>query len=566
MQVSLLSGDFFRFLKHDWQSIYLLFKISQIKFHSVNFTKLIMKKSNQLLRKAHFLGTKIRNLRKRNNLTMEDLSMRCIQISAESAPSVSYLSMIENGKRVPSEKMLRCIAEVFQKDWTWFLDETREDSEAPVRSNHGGIRGVPLEPDFLFEKVHLQIAIPEMLSQTGTTGRQFTHLLIRAHQEYHQNHFPDLERAAEEVGQKRMPLSLDEILGICAELGLKIKWFDRKSDKTTDDAGINVRTLIRSFFEPPGVIYVNEILKKHPHRLKYDLATHIGHTILHGKDGFKTVNAAGRGLSETIRQDGKDIMESMSLDSEDILHAWRDFECSFFAAALLCPKLPLRQHLNRHAYAIDCAKQLDVTSSVVMRRMTAVSSYPHWHYFDAYPGGILKAVYRGNGIPLPWGNMRLVQDPCHNWAVFRMLNPSSGQSSAQISIMFNGNEPRIYCCESTQVKDLAGNQHVLCAGVDLNPALDAQGKDSIEIAGQLMDECRTNGGSKAIPASIKKDLRSVAKILNIEWIERGINQDAMIICPRSSACPREPQCAGRPRQNSKQKDLSEIRREIINAQ
>jgi hypothetical protein len=197
--------------------------------------------------------------------------------------------------------------------------------------------------------------------------------------------------------------------------------------------------------------------------------------------------------------------------------------------------------------------------------MTAVSPYPHWHYFDAYPGGILKAVYRGNGIPLPWGNMRLVQDPCHHWAVFRMLNPSPKQSSAQISIMYNGTEPRIYCCESTQVKDMAGNKHVLCTGVDLNPALDAQGKDSNDIAEHLMQLCRASGGSRAIPTAIKKDIQSVAKILNMEWIERGIDHDAMIICPRSSACPRKPQCADQPNQISKQLDISKIRREIISA-
>ena len=40
-------------------------------------------------RKAHFLGTKIKSLRKRNNLTLEDLSVRCIQEDAAAAPSVS---------------------------------------------------------------------------------------------------------------------------------------------------------------------------------------------------------------------------------------------------------------------------------------------------------------------------------------------------------------------------------------------------------------------------------------------------------------------------------------------
>lgn len=522
-----------------------------------------MKQGKTLLRKAHFLGTKIRNLRKRNNLTMEDLSMRCIQVDAQAAPSVSYLSMIENGKRVPSEKMLRCIAEVFQKDWQWFLDENREESEAPVQSNRGGIRGVPLEPDFLFEKVHLQIAIPEMLSQTGTTGRQFSHLLIRAHQEYHQNHFPDLEKAADDIGKKQMPLGLDEIYAICKQLGLQIKWFSRRAGKSSDSTGMEVRTLVRSFFEPPGIIYANEVLKKHPHRLKYDLATHIGHCILHGKDSFKRVNAAGRSGSESYRPEGRGLQESMSLDSEDILYAWRDFECSFFAAALLCPKLPLRQHLNRHAYAVNSAKQLDVSKSVVMRRMTAVSPYPHWHYFDAYPGGVLKAVYRGNGIPLPWGNMKLVQDPCHHWSVFRMLNPDPGQNSAQISVMYSGSEPRIYCCESVRVKDLAGNGHVLCAGVDLNPALDAQGRDSVDIATQLMESTRKKGGSAPIPPAIRRDLLSVAKILNIEWVSRGISQDATIICPRSSACPRTPRCASVPGPDEGQMDINRIRREII---
>ena len=48
--------------------------------------------------------------------------------------------------------------------------------------------------------------IPELLSQTGTTGRQFAHLLIRSYQEMSRNDFPDLERSAEKVGERRFPL------------------------------------------------------------------------------------------------------------------------------------------------------------------------------------------------------------------------------------------------------------------------------------------------------------------------------------------------------------------------
>jgi transcriptional regulator with XRE-family HTH domain len=87
-----------------------------------------------LLRRAHFLGTKIRNLRKRNHLTLEDLSVRCIQIDRDSAPSVSYLSMIENGKRVPSESLLQVIAGIFQKDLTWFFDETLQEESVDTAS------------------------------------------------------------------------------------------------------------------------------------------------------------------------------------------------------------------------------------------------------------------------------------------------------------------------------------------------------------------------------------------------------------------------------------------------
>ena len=147
-----------------------------------------MPSSQSLHRKAHFLGTKIRRLRKRNNLTLEDLSVRCIQLDRENGPSVSYLSMIENGKRVPSQELMQLIADIFQKDIDWFFDESVEDIEIEPEPEAGGISGMPLEPGFLFSSELLQTAIPELLAQTGTTGRQFAHLLIRAHQEANQNH------------------------------------------------------------------------------------------------------------------------------------------------------------------------------------------------------------------------------------------------------------------------------------------------------------------------------------------------------------------------------------------
>jgi len=85
-----------------------------------------------LIRQGHFLGTKLRSLRKRNGLTLDELSARCVQIDAAGAPSVSYLSMVETGKRMPSTEMLQMLAGIFSKDARWFLDENTDVETAPA--------------------------------------------------------------------------------------------------------------------------------------------------------------------------------------------------------------------------------------------------------------------------------------------------------------------------------------------------------------------------------------------------------------------------------------------------
>jgi transcriptional regulator with XRE-family HTH domain/Zn-dependent peptidase ImmA (M78 family) len=458
-------------------------------------------------RKAHFLGTKIKSLRKRNRLTLEDLSVRCVQIDAEAGPSVSYLSMIENGKRVPSARLLEIIAEIFQKDTNWFFDESL-DEEAIDLAPSAAVSGLPLEPGFLFSESLLQRAIPELLAQTGTTGRQFAHLLIRAHQEQNQNRFPDIERAAERVGRKHFPMRVDDVFAIARELGNKV--------------------------------YLNRILEDNPSRLKFDLANQIAHKVLHDGDGARAPQVSGGQVSGR-RHDS----DSLNVDAKDILYAWRDFECSYFAAALLAPKTPFRQFLARNSYAINSGDKAELTNTLVMRRMSSVSPYPFWHYFDAYPPGNLRAVYRGNGIPLPWGNMRLVSDPCQHWAVFRMLNSRSNKPSAQISVLRSGDDKRLYCCESIRSKDAAGNPHVLCAGVDLAPALKAQNIDPDDTIDMIEASCNRGGGTAPIPTEARKQLESISKILNIGWIGEGSSKEATIICQRSSNCPRDKHCLGK---------------------
>lgn len=497
-----------------------------------------------LLRQGHFLGSRLRSLRKRNGLTLEELSARCVQLDAPHAPSVSYLSMVETGKRVPSGAMLGVLAAVFGKDPAWFLDRESVAASGPGMVDIDTAEGppapaaMPLEPGFLFSRELLQVALPELLAQTGTSGTQFARLLVRTWQETRRNEFPDIERAAETVGRRRMPLNLDEVLAIVRDTGLAVRW--------TDDArGGRGDRLLRARFEPPGTIVINRRLKDQEARLKYTLAFFVGHRILHNGDGVVPPHsAAGAGL-----EDNPPRGAPAAMSARDVLLAWRDFECSAFAGALLCPKQPFRRLLVRERHEIAAGTRLGITPAVMMRRMTAVSPYRHWHFFDGYEPGYLRAVYRGNGIPLPWGNMSLVPDPCPHWAVFRLLRDRAPDAESmppvsQVSVMHDGTAPRLFCCHSLRTRDAAGASHVLSVGIDLAPAFAAQGLDAQALVGGIDSACRRAGGSAALPEDAAAAIRNVGHVLNIAWVSRAAGSPASLICPRSSGCPRPSACAG----------------------
>ena len=144
-----------------------------------------------------------------------------------------------------------------------------------------------------------------------------------------------------------------------------------------------------------------------------------------------------------------------------------------------------------------------------------------------------------------------------------MIDTPDEGTSAQISILDVNGEPRIYCCESLKANDLAENSHVLCAGIDLNPALDSQGHNAVDLAQALKEACVREGGMAAIPPAVKASLSSVAKILNIAWIERGLENPARVICARGTVCPREPTCYGQSSSMQQLTSVQDIQRKIV---
>ena len=512
---------------------------------------------NGVSRNGHLLGAKLRTLRKSHRITLEDLSARCAHVDPRCAPSVSYLSMIESGRRSPSPDMLRLIARVFERHPAWFLDHGADLPVAPAEPPSAGAARIPLEPSFLFSKDLLQAAIPELLSQTGATGREFAHLLIRSHQEISRNEYPDLERIAEQIGKRAFPLGVDDLLTLAKRHGLDIRWFERRPvlARNSEDG---VRSVVRSFFEAPGTVYLNKALQSDAARLKFDLASNIGHKVLHDGDGLKSPHATGGEIGESPDSGGP---LPGGIEAKDVLLAWRDFECSFFAGALLCPRVPFRRFLARERYRIEARRKLDLTASVMMRRMTKVSPYPYWHFFDTLAPGKFLAVYRGNGIPLPWGSMTRATDPCPHWAVFRMLAHPQKAASSQISVLRDNDRWRLYCCHTLPARDMAGNPHVLSVGVDLAPALSSNADDGAQIADAIGAECVRKGGQARIARDCADAIRAVAGILSIAWIEDALQHPAHVICPRSSRCARGGLCNASA--TGRARDITDVRQEIL---
>ena len=243
--------------------------------------------------KTHFLGSKIKHLRKSNKMTLEDLSIRCYQIDSSSAPSVSYLSLIESGQRSPSEKLLNSICIVFQKQKDWFYDQNLVEN-INIDSSDNNISSFQLEPNFLFSKDILEKTIPRLLSQTSTSGRQFANILIRSYQEKNKNQFNYIEKEAEMIGNKKFPISIDDILYLYKKHNLNIKWFKKNPFITKHDTGQQIKSLFRSFYNQENkTIYINSKMENQISRIKYDLSTFLAHKVLHGGDGIVSSHASG---------------------------------------------------------------------------------------------------------------------------------------------------------------------------------------------------------------------------------------------------------------------------------
>ena len=268
----------------------------------------------------------------------------------------------------------------------------------------------------------------------------------------------------------------------------------------------------------------------------------LGIKYLHNGDGQISSHGSGGELGGSP---GLNQNKSERVKQKDILYAWRDFECSFFAGALLCPKTPLKRFLSSNAYNVFSYKKLGVTPSVLMRRMTVVSPYKYWHYFDVYSPGYLRAFYRGDGIRMPWGNMRIVKNPCKQWGVFKMLEQKGKtEPLSQISILKDKHNTYLNSSISIKVKDISGTPHILCLGLNLEPALKRQINNYDDFLDDLEKHIQKSGGMGTLKKSHIKEIVKLSRILNVHWIMDALNNEINITCTRNDNCPRQKKCGG----------------------
>ena len=116
----------------------------------------------------------------------------------------------------------------------------------------------------------------------------------------------------------------------------------------------------------------------------------------------------------------------------------------------------------------------------------------------------------------------------------------------------------LYVAKSViELRELLDRHELQCVIVDMS----VEGDWAIEA---IEASCNRNGGSGPIPAAAARQLESISKILNIGWIAEGAKQDATIICPRSSGCPRDKHCLGKATPKLKSQ-IDDIRDSVLSA-
>jgi XRE family transcriptional regulator, fatty acid utilization regulator len=163
------------------------------------------------------MGLKIRHHREERRLTLSELANR-------TGISVSYLNEIEKGKKHPKPSKAAMIADAlgtsYDKLVSLQLDKKLQPIAQLLQSNllhelqleHFGLDPASMIENFAAAPDKLTAilsTIGEMARRSDITLESFYMATLRTYQEMHQNYFPELEEAAENLGEM-LPVTASE--------------------------------------------------------------------------------------------------------------------------------------------------------------------------------------------------------------------------------------------------------------------------------------------------------------------------------------------------------------------
>ncbi len=246
-----------------------------------------------------------------------------------------------------------------------------------------------------------------MLSCIVISGRQFAHLLIRAHRN-HQNHFLTLS-APRWRGRalKRLNLSIEDLIDIASRsAGNQYPLGNAPQGRRGRQARRSLKQLVTSFFEPR---HYRCGMKSKVSNAFENTTCRFTSAYLHSK--FKIVLSVGNNNT----WDDNQVSGSSQLNSQYFCKRGEILNPASLLVLCCARRFLSNRLLDRTGYEIDVRKGR-VSPSVAMRRMTVMPPLPSLQLLWCLWTGKLRAVYRGNGIPLLGGIWELVADPCQHWA------------------------------------------------------------------------------------------------------------------------------------------------------
>ncbi len=311
----------------------------------------------------HILGLKVNDLRNQNNLSFQELS----EISGL---SISYLSEIEKGKKYPKGDKLMSLAKALNVTYDQLVSMKVSKKLEPIINllQSDIFKEFPLElfgldPQKIMELVSanpekINAFIQSIISIARNyemRGEHFYYAALRSYQEFHDNYFQDLEKAANKIRKslksEDLPLQIETLENILVnEYGYQI-------DRTQLSGYESLRDL-RSF----NIQSKKQILL-HSGLTKAQEAFLLGREL-----GFEVL---------ALNQRPMETPPQKSYSFEAILNNYR---ASYFSAALIMPEKSVIEDVKKMASSDKWDKKLfagfiekyGATPEMLMQRLTNI--------------------------------------------------------------------------------------------------------------------------------------------------------------------------------------------------